>query len=84
MPIGYVLDATNVDDRTLLDKTLKNRITPFKGGSNIEDVLAKKKTRSELYADKGYSYSSCKNDAKEQNFTLLCKNKSNAVNILFP
>jgi len=84
VPIGYVIDAANVDDRTLLDKTLKNRITPLREAQISLMFLAKKKTRSELYADKGYSYSSCKNDAKEQNFTLLCKNKSNAVNILFP
>jgi hypothetical protein len=70
-PVGYVMSTANRHDKKLFKKT-------------IQDRICHKKTKSKLYADKGYSCKGCKDDALNQNFSLICKNKSNAKNLLFP
>ena len=71
VPVGYYLDPANVHDTKMMHNTFKNKIY-------------KRKSRSKLYGDKGYSIKNCVKIAEDYNCTLLCENKINAVNKLFP
>lgn len=64
IPIGYVLEAANVSDKKLFEKTLKSR-------------LVKRKTKSILLADKGYSDKNRKMEALKYGYELIAPNKKN-------
>lgn len=70
VPVGYYLSGANVADCKLLDKTLKS-------------VIYKRKCKSHLYADKGYSSKTCINIATINNVKLSAPNKKNFIKKLF-
>ena len=70
VPIGYLLACANEADCKLFDKTLERRIV-------------KNKTKSNLYADKGYSNKNNKEEAEKYNLKLCVENKKNCKIPLF-
>jgi len=70
VPIGYVLEAANINDKKLFEKTLNRRIV-------------KRKARSILLADKGYSDKNRKKEAELYNYELIAPNKINFRKKLF-
>ena len=69
-PIGYVLAAGNINDKNLFEQTLQRRIV-------------KRKTKSILLADKGYSDKNRQSEAKKYNYELIAPNKKNCKKKLF-
>ena len=70
VPVGCYLSGANIADCKLLDKTLKSRIY-------------KRKCKSDMYADKGYSSKICINIANANNVKLSAPNKKNFIKKLF-
>ena len=71
VPVGYVLDCANKRDDSLFEQTINNKIYD-------------KKTKSNIYADKGYSDKNSILIAKNNNLILLAPNKKNFKKPLFP
>lgn len=71
VPVGYYLETANKADSKLFEKTLKNKIY-------------KRKCKSNIYADKGYSSRPCIKIASNNNCKLFAPNKKNFKKSLFP
>ena len=81
LPVSYCLKPANINDSKILEETLSNSIF-------------KRKARSILHADKGYSASACeagqpsdknsKRTAEDKNMQLIAPNKKNFKKPLFP
>lgn len=70
VPVGYYLAPANISDEKLLDKTLKSKIY-------------KRKSRSNVYADKGYSSNPSIKVVNDNNGRLFAPNKKNFIKPLF-
>lgn len=71
VPVGYFLEAAKKKKNTLLDKTFKNKIY-------------KRKKKTYIYGDKGYSGKDSIEVAKNNGCELIAPNKKNFVKKLFP
>jgi putative transposase len=69
-PIAYLLESANVSDCKLFAPT-------------IEKMQLKRKCKSMINADKGYSTKKCKQEATNNNFILNAQNKKNFRKALF-
>ena len=70
IPLSVAVNGANVSDHKMMSDTFAN-------------LKIKKKTKTNLYCDKGYSNKNAKRIANENNYNLVCENKKNAKNKLF-
>jgi len=69
--VAFLLAEANKPDQNLMGETLNK-------------TIYKRKTKSKIYGDKGYSSRKCINVAKENNLIMCAENKKNSKELIFP
>jgi hypothetical protein len=71
VPVAFLLAEANKPDQNLMRNTL-------------DEKIYKRKTKSKIYGDKGYSSRKCISAAEDNNLIMCAENKKNFKNLIFP